>query len=225
MLDMLDRSTVILVFLAVGLYYLFQVNRPEHFVPYNAYRAPVIDPTDGDEWPSANDRFEQLTSFINRQTFNLKYNSQSLQTTLSEVLQTSGLGPHTILSVEETLPFTLKGVIVLDHLTNVPVKFTRVDFMLDSLNPYIVNSVQLTKDTAFTTSQIKPVDGLSPDTHFRLMNPLRLFYPYATSDNENAIDMDDVKAHNLVVQEHASQLQALQQSKDPKTLPPMAIVS
>jgi hypothetical protein len=98
-----------------------------------------------------------------------------------------GLGVFTVLSVGETQQFTLLDVLVQDVKTMAVMYFKRVDFILESMNPFIVHKIIISPDERFFLSHVTPTDTLSPSL-FRLQNPLHLFYPYRTSENEMLVE-------------------------------------
>lgn len=184
----------ILVFLAGLLLYKTLQQRNEPFVPYNSFEAPPN--TDSNAWNAINTRYGQIVQIVNSQKYAMTYNMEQLLNTLEDVLNSSGIGKFKVVSVGKTTPFTLVDVIVTDGLSNQPITFDRVDFMVNSMNPFIIERVLLTpSESMLQQLQVQGQDNLSPDTTFRIKNPLGLFYPYATSFNEMAIDQNDISQH------------------------------
>ncbi len=165
------------------------------FVPFNATEAPdVLNPN---QWKSVNDRFGTLLQSVNSSTFALSYRMHDMLSALSSVLEAVAPGKYTIISVGDQQYFALRDVLIQEVETLAMVKFASVDFVLQSMNPFLIQKVVLTLDKRYSNSQdVKPMGESIGHEPFRLRNPLHLFYPYNTSDNTMVITTTDVDAAN-----------------------------
>jgi hypothetical protein len=147
------------------------------FVPYNSFEVPdTIDPKTGMDLYS---KFGTIVDTVNSSTFSISYQLKNVIDSFANVLNGLGLGKFRIISVRDSKPFTLESVLIQDELTNKMHLFKRVDFIVDSLDPFKISQIIITPEP-------QGVDPLAPDV-FRINNPLHLFYPYKTSDNDDWI--------------------------------------
>jgi hypothetical protein len=178
------------------------------FVPSNAYEVPK-NLSDKD-WQKLNDKFGTLIQVVNSTTYDVSYQLDNLLDAFLTILNSSGQGKFVILSVgTKQDQFTLYDVLVQDISTLAVTKFSRVDFIVQSLNPFRIHRVVITPETKFLSSQkVVPRDVLRPK-EFRILNPLHLFNPFATSDTFSAITSDDKAMFEQTLREKAVTLQSL----------------
>ena len=171
----------------------------DKFVPSNSFEIPNSLTTK--EFAQINDKFGTLIQSVNRTTFDLGYSLDNILSTFAYILNTMGVGKFTVLSVGETQQFTLLDVVVQDVNTFAITKLKRVDFIVESLNPFKIHKVIITPDSKFIVSQkVAPIDPLKQEL-FRIQNPLHLFYPYKSSDNEMILTSDDKKLFQEITKE------------------------
>ncbi len=170
-------------------------NSIANFVPFNATEAP--DPLLPNQWKSVNDRFGTLLQSVNTTSFALSYRMHDMLSALASVLESVAPAKYTVLSVGQQDYFALHDVLIQEVDTLAMAKLARVDFVLQSMNPFLIQKVVFTLDPTYSNSQdIKPVDEMSQHQPFQIRNPLHLFYPYNTSDNSMAISTTDVDIAN-----------------------------
>ena len=152
----------------------------EKFVAFNSYKVPNDTNT--------NSNFDKLFQTIDTTNYHISYDLDNILSTFQDILGKQ----VTILSVGDTKPFTLYNVTLQDSLTFAITRLTRVDFIVDSLNPYVIKKVFIQKDPNFTSTEfVLPIQQLQDDTRFRIKNDLHLFEPYDTSANELKTTKDD----------------------------------
>jgi hypothetical protein len=189
-----------LLLILILLYLLFSCYTPiESLVPFNSYEAPNNSPT---IWNQSRDKFGTLIQTINSTNYAVSYNINNQIDALKKVLNSQNIGKFNILSIQDTKPYTLFNVIIQDVDTFAVIRFARVDYMIDSVNPFIIKNIKVTLDNTFTSNQfVQGLDSLQNDTVFRIKNPLHLFAPYDTSDNENIVSTDDIMLMQNVIAE------------------------
>ena len=182
---------LLLFILACGLYHSW-TKTTEAFVPFNATEA--VDELKPDQWRGVKAKFGTLIQTVNTTTFAVGYRMGDMVRALETVLNAVAKDQYSIVSVGSQEHFTLRDVILQENATLATVKLARVDFVLESMNPFQIQKVILSKDETYDNSQnIAPVDALNGDTLlFEIQNPLHLFYPYQTSDNQMVITDTDV---------------------------------
>lgn len=198
----------VLAFVAYVLYtFAVQNEKVDNFVPFNAFEVPqYLKPQ---EWQMLNDKFGNLVQLTNTTNFSVATQTGSIEElikALDRIINSIGTGRFNILSIGSSLPLTLTDVVVQDVDTLAVTKFSRVDFVVESTNPYIIHKVIVTPDPQFVSSQkVVPQDALSPKM-FRIKNPLHLFYPYATSDDDMRLTAGDETLFRTTVEEKADQM-------------------
>lgn len=175
--------------------------KKETFVPENMYEIlPESIPPSA--WKEVNNKFGTLIQAVNGTAFNSSFELDNTLGVFLEMLNNLGKGKYVILSVGENTQFTFKDVIVQDIETLSVTKFTRVDLVVDSMNPFKFKKVIITPDKYFNSTQNVQgkTDELSNE-FFEIKNPLHLFYPYETTDNDMAItpyDMEIFKKEEML---------------------------
>jgi hypothetical protein len=194
------KRIIMLLLILILLYLLFSCYTPiESLVPFNSYEAPNNSPT---IWNQSRDKFGTLIQTINSTNYAVSYNINNQIDALKKVLNSQNIGKFNILSIQDTKPYTLFNVIIQDVDTFAVIRFARVDYMIDSVNPFIIKNIKVTLDNTFTSNQfVQGLDSLQNDTVFRIKNPLHLFAPYDTSDNENIVSTDDIMLMQNVIAE------------------------
>ncbi len=181
---MLDWDNIVpILVVAVLLGAIFKQTR-EQFVPFNAFQVPIITEKDVADWDVVNRRFGTILQLVNGQRFALSYQLQDMTDVFVRVLNGLGLGEFKVVSIGDTKPFTLFDVNVLDTTMGTPFHFDRIDFIVNSVNPFVVERVVTTPSLASAASAVDP---MRPDDLFVLKNPYSLFFPYKTSFNDMAI--------------------------------------
>lgn len=194
---------LLLMALAFLLYHAI-IEKRESFVPYNSFEA-LPETISAPLWKDIHDKFGTLVQTLNNGTYSASYELSNLIETFLKMLNDAGYGKYIILSVGESRQFTLVDVLVQDIETLAITKFIRVDFSVDSINPFKIQKVIITPDTEFVSSQsVQPQD--SNRDFFRIKNPLHLFSPYKTTDNDMAISSDDTQLFNKTLNEKETQL-------------------
>lgn len=190
MFSLNQLTPVMFLFFAYLLYQMIMnEGRIDMFVPSNSFEVPQT--IKAKDWQVLNDKFGTLVQLVNTTTFDVAYKLDDMVDALNIVLNNSGVGKFNILSVGESQQFTLLNVVVQDVATLAVTKFKRVDFIVESQNPYKIQKVIITPEKEFLSSQnVVPTDKMKPDM-FRYMNPLHLPYPYRSSDNEMMVTEDD----------------------------------
>ena len=204
---MLSNQLQVVLALVLGylLYTYVQEKRSiSQFVPYNSFEAPTtLKP---EEWQHLNDKFGTLVQLVNTTAFSVTYQLNNMTAALSTILNNMGLGRFDVLSVGDSTPLTLTNVVVQDANTLAVMRFKRVDFIVDSMNPFIIHRMVLTPDEQYISSQkVLPQDKLSPSM-FRIDNQLHLFSPYKTSDDDMRLTTVDQDLFNKTMADKALQL-------------------
>ena len=215
-----DNPKKIILVLALGflIYQNFAIDRRlDTFVPYNAYEAP--DPTlNQTQWSKVNDKFGQLIQTVNGMTYSVAYDLENISKSFADILNNSDIGKFNILSIGDTQQFTLLDVIVQEVSTLAVMKFSRVDFIVESLNPFKIQKVNITPDKTFQQTQGITARDLLKSEEFRIINPLHLFSPYQTSDDEMKITLSDQSLFDKELIDKAKALQDLQDLKSEDAL-------
>jgi hypothetical protein len=202
----LDQLKPILLLALAYLIYTTMMERKSlsQFVPYNSFEAPTeMKPK---EWQQLNDKFGTLVQLVNTTTFSVAYQLDNMVAALSTVLNNMGIGKFDILSVGSSTPLSLTDVVVQDVNTLAITRFARVDFVVESLNPFVIQKVVISPDKQFTSSQnIVARDILVPNM-FRIKNDMHLFSPYKTSDDDMKLTETDVKLFESTMTEKANQM-------------------
>ena len=191
MIGLNQITPLLFIAFAYFLYYLLNSGSDSlsTFVPSNAFEVPTN--LKQKDWQVLNEKFGQLMQAVNTTTFNVSYQLDSIIDAFLTIINSVGAGKFTILSVGESQQFTLKNVLIQDIESLAVVRFKRVDFIVESMNPFKIQKVIITPDQQYTSSQnVVPTDPQKPN-FFRIQNPLHLFSPYRTSDNEMLITKDD----------------------------------
>jgi len=169
---------LLLIILVLALFYQVTHFTWEPFVASNDYE--VSDLT-SEEWSSISSLFQNMVQIVNGSNYSISNDLQELISKFTEVLNSTGLGRFSVVSIGTTSPFTMKDVLIRETTTGQQVKLERVDFVLDSKDLTKIGKIILTP-TLNSTSLIGTYS--KQDSQFKLENPLYLFYPYATSDND-----------------------------------------
>jgi hypothetical protein len=167
----------------------------EKFVPFNSFFIPDKDDL---SFSKTQLKFKDLTSLVNTGVYSIPYDlTGDLVPILESILNSFNLGKFHVISVETKKAFVLFSVVVQDIETFALTSFSRVDFQVDSLNPFLLKKVYITpNDTPQFTQFVTPLTPL--DSQFRIKNQLHLFAPYDTSDNEKILsDGDNVLLKNV----------------------------
>lgn len=196
---------ILLLGLACLIYNVMMETRNlENFVPYNSFEVPTN--LTGKEWQTLNDKFGTLVQLVNTTQFSVAFQMEDMINAFATILNNMGVGKFTILSVGGSSPLTLTDVLVQDFNTLAVTRFKRVDFVVEAVNPFVIHKVIITPDPQFLASQnILPRDKLAPSM-FRIQNPLRLFYPYPTSDDDMRLTPTDKQLFATTMSEKATQL-------------------
>lgn len=159
---------------------------------------------DEKEDKSVPERFEKLVNVINQTTFDLPLKmGGDLGELFSKIITldlVSSVGHFYVVNIGQVQSFSIFDVLLQDVATLSFANFTRVDFIVDSIDPNIIKNVLITPDTTFSSSSFV-VPGVATESVFQIKNPLHLFAPYSTSDNERIVsDQDTVILKNLIKQ-------------------------
>ena len=188
-MDDIIKALVLLGFGYLIYYVMMERKQLAHFVPSNAFEVPRK--MDEETWQKLNDKFGQLVQLINTTPFEMAYNLEDMIGAFVLILNNMGVGKFNVLSVGKSDQFTLLDVVVQDVDTMAVTRFSRVDFVVESMNPFKLRQVLITPDKQWVSSQnVTPTDFLRPD-HFRIKNPLHLFNPYETSDDDMRLTPSD----------------------------------
>ena len=160
----------------VILYLYSNKNSLEEFVPFNVFEAPSPDVV------MENDRIVDLIQIINGNPFAIAHDLTQQINTFENVLNNSGLGRFTIISVQTSTQFSLINIMIKDENQQTVFTIPRVDFIVSTINGDQVISKILVSDPRLEHPKAR--DSLSQENMFRIKNPLHLFYPFATSDND-----------------------------------------
>src|SRR6476469_2709977 len=126
--------------------------------PYNIYTPPKTDATDKSHLENFNYTFTKLVKLINDSTFDIPYQLDDLKTPFANLLNTQGLGTYSILSVRQESSVSLIDVLIQDNDTYTVYRFPRVDFIVNSLNPFRIQRIVITPDLPDTTIRdLEPV--------------------------------------------------------------------
>jgi hypothetical protein len=176
-------TMLLLLSICFLLYKILLEKNIDRFVPYNSFEVPR-DVSD-EKWQELNDKFGRLIQVVNSTIFSVAYSLEDMGTAFMEIINHTGIGKFTMLSMGKPEVFTLHDVVIQDIGTLAVTKFTRVDFMVESLNPFKIEKVIITPEKDFVSSQhVRPTSELKPDGLFRIKNSLHLFNPYNTSHRE-----------------------------------------
>jgi len=186
---------------------MLERNTLSHFVPYNSFEVPKnMDPKD---WQKLNDKFGNLIQLVNTTTFSVAYQLDNMVAAFKTVINNIGVGSFEILSVGETTPLSITNVVIQDVSTLAVTRLKRVDFVVESMNPFVISKVIITPDTQYIASQnVTPKDPLVPNL-FRTKNALHLFYPYKSSDDDMMLTDVDRKLFEITQNEKAAELQKM----------------
>lgn len=189
-----------LFFLTTICFCIFGYIKPENFYPYNSYSVEK----EGNDWTNAQEKFVQLIQIVNSNTYNERYNLDDNIDTFEKILNDAGVGNFKILSTQLNTPFNLVGVLVQNVDTFSLKQFSQVSLIVDKLDPFVIKKVKIVVEPSFESSSfVKGLDQLQPDSQFRIKNPLNLFAPYDTSDNENEIsDSDFILLQNVISEKY-----------------------
>jgi len=199
----------LLVLLFAYLIYTVALDRHSisEFVPSNSFEVPTtLSPQD---WQKLNDKFGTLIQIVNTTTFSVSYQLDNMLAALVTILNNVGVGKFEVLSVGFSTPLTLEDVVIQDVNTLAVTRFKRVDFIVESLNPFIIQRVVITPDKQFIASQnVIPNEPLKPE-FFRINNPLHLFNPYKTSDDDMRLTSADVVLFQKTAAEKAKEMEKM----------------
>jgi hypothetical protein len=187
-------QTLLVLFVSVLVYRIYMTKK-EEFVPYNSFEAPPTRASDVQNMNLINQKFGNLLQTINGTTFALSYELDNLLDSLQKGLDVVNPGKFKIVSVGQTLPFTLLDVLILDVELNQSITVKRIDFVVSSLNPFIIENIIVTPQT----EDVMPIDDLQEATTFRIKNNLGLFYPYRTSYNDSILSKEAI--HSFISQQ------------------------
>lgn len=200
----LNLTPILILIVAYLIYYIVvesqNQDQVDFFVPSNSYEAPDESMLSQNDWKTLNEKFGRMISIVNKTTYSMAYQLDDMINAFGTVINNLGMGKFSIISVEKSLQFSLINVVVQDLETLAITKFARVDFIVESMNPFKIHKIMITADAEFKSSQnVLPQDNLKPDSLFRIKNPLHLFYPYSTSDDEmNFAESDKVEFEKAV---------------------------
>lgn len=162
--------------------------------PFAAINENEVSNLTSEEWIKVGALFENVVQVVNGTNYDISVNMRDTIAKLLQVLNASGLGTFIISSVGNSSPFTLYDVLVQETKSGQQTLLKRVDFVLDPLDVSRIGKVILTPDLVPVNPDQK-IEG-SPqseeDKQFKIENPLFLFYPYATSDNDMAFPSSEV---------------------------------
>lgn len=183
-----------IVMLAIVAFIVYKIVRckRENFVPYNAFEAPATSTLDVNTSELAHAKFGTLVQTINGTQFALSFELESLSVAFETALNQVSLGRYKVLSIGQTLPFSFLNVQVLDKELGEVFQFKRVDFIVSSLSPFVIDKIIVSPVDSEGT--VKGVDELSEDSTFRIKNPMGLFYPYATSYDETVLSQTAIQS-------------------------------
>lgn len=199
-----DQMIMTAVVLLVGIIIAHTISAKHdmaHFVPFNSYEVPPLTSEYTDKLSDIHDKFGTLVSYVNSQRFALSYHLDSLISTVENVLSSALNSTVVVSSVDKTTPFTMVGVIALDKVGKSVFKFERVDFIVNSMNPFLIEKIILTPNINVNEPIVQPLDDINSGTDFRIKNTLGLFYPYPTSYNDMVLTEEDVDKYNATVEE------------------------
>lgn len=202
------KSLLILLF--AYLIYSMSLERHDiaHFVPYNSYEVPKN--LSDKQWQQLNDKFGTLIQTINTTEYAVGYHLDNMMEALLTVINGTGLGTFTILSVGNSTPLSLTDVLVQDVTTLAVTRFSKVDFIVHANNPFVISKVIITPDKQYISSQnILPKDALQPSV-FRIPNCMHQFHPYQTSDDDMKLSPVDVKMFSDTMKEKAQELNSIE---------------
>jgi hypothetical protein len=189
------------------LYYYYITNTKENYnvVASNSYNAPKVDGPLEKNWDIINKQFGVLVKRINSTNYQVSYQMENIIDAFEKIL--NKYGKYKILSVEESKTFTLNGVIIQDVGSFFVKRFKRVDFIIDSIDPFLIKNVIIDTDNEFISSEfVNPRDELRNDSMFRIKNNLHLFAPYNTSDNEKIRTKYDANMLKHIIKEKEKEM-------------------
>ncbi len=171
-------------------------------VPYNAFGDPPLETMKEKDVKDLGDKFTNLIASANGTQFAISYHMDSLKEALETILNSLGFGRFKVISIGDTSPFTMNNVIIQNTSNLSIAKLERVDFIVTSSVPMVINKVIISPDKAFNDFRLPK--GYAKDESemgniFQIKNPLHLFYPYKTSHNDMAITASEQKEFNDLV--------------------------
>jgi hypothetical protein len=181
-----------------------------NFVAFNKYSIPESKSSSEKVFKHSREQFGRLIQLVNDTNHQMSYDMENILDSFEKILNNQNVGKFNILSIGDTKPFALYDVIIQNVENLSTIKLNRVDFMTDSLNPFLIKNVMIQEDKKFSPSQyVLPRQELQNDLQFRIKNPLNLFSPYDTSFNENVINQDDLELLKNVIKEKEIVLKTL----------------
>jgi hypothetical protein len=153
-----------------------------------------------------NDKFGTLVNLVNTTTFSVAYQLDNMIDALSTILNNVGVGKFDILSVGTSTPLTLSDVVIQDVNTLAVTRFKRVDFIVESLNPFIIQKLIITPDKQFIASQNVIARDPNAPAIFRIQNALHLFNPYRTSDDDMNLTKADLALFESTILEKEKEM-------------------
>jgi hypothetical protein len=182
-------------------------------VASNTYNPPKHEGKSEKDLNEIKNQFNTLIKTINDTHYQASYEMENIVNAFEKILNQdigNGKGSYKILSIDDSKSFTLYGVVVQEIESFFVSRFERVDFIVDSMNPFLIKNVIIELDQDFVSSQfVLPQDDLRDESMFRIKNKLHLFAPYKTSDNEMVKTSDDVQVLKTIIQKKQKQLEAL----------------
>lgn len=191
-------SLVLIICYAYKEYFI----RETFVVAHNTHSVPRTESSAQKTFQESRQQFGRLVQLVNSTNYKVTYNMENILGAFEAVLNKQDISKYHILSIGDTKPFTLYDVIIQDVQSLATIRFKRVDFMVDSLNPFVIKNVIIHVDPDYTTTQnLMATQELQPDTQFRIKNPLNLFAPYDTTDNENIRTGHDLDELQKIIKE------------------------
>jgi hypothetical protein len=159
-------------------------------------------------WTEIQQFFSSLVTSLNNSQYYVRYYVNDFITPLKTILNM--FGNYTIISIGMEKPYILTDVIIQRNDDSMALtKFSRVTFIKDVVNPFYIQKINVIHDNNFVSSQnVQSIDTLSSDNLFRLKNPLNLFYPYSSSDDEMIVTNDDLQLTQLKIDNNTPELLA-----------------
>lgn len=158
----------------------------EPFVASNEYE--VSDLT-SEEWVKVGSLFKNVVQIVNGTNYDISGNMRDTVGKFLQVINSTGLGKFIISSVGTSSPFTLYNVLVQETTSGQQTLLKRVDFVLDPLDLTRIGKIILTPDLVAVEEGISSFPQEQQDKQFKIENPLFLFYPYSTSDNDMTVTL------------------------------------
>jgi hypothetical protein len=189
------------------------INESFDIVASNTYNVAKIDGKSEKDLIEIKNQFDTLIKTINGTHYQVSYEMENIVKSFETILNNSSdkkNGSYKILSIDDSKSFTLYGVVLQEIESFFVTRFERVDFIVDSMNPFLIKNVIIELDKNFVSSEfVLPQDDLRDESMFRIKNQLHLFAPYETSDNEMIKTSDDVAVLKNIIQQKQKQLGAL----------------